>query len=282
MKTRLSILAMVLFYCSSPGFAEEKITFQTTEITSGLYVLQGKGGFAGGNIAISTGDDGVVMIDDSMPPLLDELKKAIAGISDKPVDFLINTHVHGDHTGNNSAMGEAGVHIIGHENIRKRLQMNKSDGETTPAKALPVLTFDGEITFHLNGLHARVFHLPHAHTDGDAAIHFPGPNVIHTGDILFNGMFPFIDLDKGGSVEGYIDDTIVIPGHGPVGKRADIKASYEMLIDAQARVASLKRKGKSEDEVVAANPLKIYHKDWNWLFITTEKMTRTLYRGLSM
>ena len=275
--------------------AQDEIKFVQTEIADGLYMLHGEGGFSGGNIVISVGDDGVVMIDDSMPPLLDKLKKAITNIADKPVDFLINTHVHGDHTGNNASMGEGGAHIVGHINLRDRLKANKVDGPDgkmpMPASALPVITFSDSITFHLNGTEAYVFHLPHAHTDGDAAIHFRDLNVIHTGDILFNGLFPFIDLDNGGSVNGYIAaqkkiyglvnaETVIIPGHGPVGTREDLKSSYEMLIDAQALVQKLKKKGKSEDEVVAANPLSKYHDKWNWGFITTERMTRTLYKDL--
>lgn len=293
----LKILSgFVLVILSQYSLAQDELRFVTTKIADGLYVLHGEGGFTGGNIAISVGEDGVVMIDDSMPPLLEKLKAAIAAISNKPVDFLINTHVHGDHTGNNASMGADGAHIVAHENLRERLktmEWDSPDGKKpTPASALPVITFSSEITFHLNGIETRVFHVANAHTDGDAVIYFADLNVIHTGDALFNGLFPYVDLDNGGSVSGYIaaqkriyaladDKTIIIPGHGPVGKRADLKTSFSMLEDARALVGKLRKEGKSEDEVVALNPLQKYHDKWNWGFITTERMTRTLYKDLA-
>lgn len=288
-------LSFMIVAFSQNIFAEDA-RFVTTKVLDGLYVLHGEGGFTGGNIAISVGQDGVVMIDDSMPPFFDKLKVALKAITDKPIDFIINTHIHGDHTGNNLSFGENGAHIVAHANMRKRLKakgQNTPEGnKPTPAQALPVLTFASEISFHLNGTEAQVFHVARAHTDGDAVIHFKDLNVIHTGDTLFNGLFPFIDLENGGSVAGYIaaqkkiyeianDDTVIIPGHGPIGKRADLRASFTMLDDASTLVIGLIKQGKSEDEVVALNPLKKYHEKWNWGFISTEKMTRTLYKDLT-
>ena len=158
--------------------------------------------------------------------------------------------------------------------------------------ALPEVTFSDAVTFHLNGHTANVFHIPHAHTDGDAVIHFQEVNVIHSGDILFNGLFPFIDLDSGGSVSGYIAgqeiilsmadaNTKIISGHGPLGNKADLQAAHDMLVDALARVKKLVDAGKSAEEILAEIPLASYHDDWNWGFITTERMTETLYRSLS-
>jgi glyoxylase-like metal-dependent hydrolase (beta-lactamase superfamily II) len=157
---------------------------------------------------------------------------------------------------------------------------------------LPVVTFADEVTFHVNGQQAHVFHVAAAHTDGDAVIHFRDANVIDAGDLHFNYMFPFIDLDSGGSVSGFIagqrriiamadDETRIIPGHGPLASKADLQASVDMLVDARDRVEALVLEGKSEEEVLAANPLADYHDTWNWGFITTEKMTQTLYRSLS-
>ncbi|WP_339074195.1 MBL fold metallo-hydrolase [Teredinibacter turnerae] len=288
-KLLLSAVTLCLFLTSYANSAE--ITFESTSVGDGLYVLQGVGGFAGGNIMLSVGDDGVVMIDDSMPPLLTNLKKAISEITPKPITFLVNTHVHQDHTGNNASFGGEGVHIIGHDNLRTRLQAPADDGSAAPTDALPVITFPNEITFHLNGDDARVFHLEMAHTDGDVAIYFKKANVLHTGDVLFNGLFPFIDTSNGGSVQGYIaaqkllysiadENTVIVPGHGPLAKRADLKAALDMLEDSVKRVAKLHKKGMSEDEVVAKNPLKKYHEKWNWDFITTEKITRTIYQSL--
>jgi glyoxylase-like metal-dependent hydrolase (beta-lactamase superfamily II) len=157
---------------------------------------------------------------------------------------------------------------------------------------LPELTFSDAVTFHLNGHEAHVFHLAKAHTDGDSAIHFRDINVIHAGDIFFNGMFPFIDLDSGGTVAGYQTaqlailnmagpDTIIIPGHGPLATKTDLQTALDMLTDAEARVKALVDAGESADEVVASNPLESYHDKWDWDFITTERMTRTLYRSLT-
>ncbi len=290
--TTLLILPFVLLLGTS-GHAAEEVSFSTQKVATGLYVLQGENGFTGGNIAISVGDDGVIMIDDSMPPFLDKLTAAIKNIDARPVNFLINTHVHGDHVGNNASFGESGTHIVAHENLRERLKEMEQDGpqgkQKTPQGALPVITFSSEVTFHLNGIETQVFHVANAHTDGDAVIYFKDLNVLHTGDALFNGLFPFIDLDNGGTVKGYIaaqkklyelanKDTVVIPGHGAIGDREALKASYEMLEEAQKAVSKLVANGKNEEEIVALKPLKKYHEKWNWGFITTEKMTRTLYK----
>jgi glyoxylase-like metal-dependent hydrolase (beta-lactamase superfamily II) len=262
------------------------------ELAPGLHMLHGKGGFTGGNIGLSIGPDGIVMIDDSMPPFLDQLQEVIAGLTDQPIDYLINTHVHGDHIGNNAAFATDGVHIVAHDQLRQRmLDQNASGAENHATAALPVLTFSEEISFHLNGQTARVLHLPVAHTDGDAVIHFATGNVIHTGDIFFHGLFPFIDLDSGGTVAGYItaqehilslcdDETQIIPGHGPLATKADLARDLSVLKDCRNRVAELLAAGHSAEEIVTATPLADYHDDYNWGFITTERMTRTLIRDL--
>lgn len=272
-----------------------KLKFATTEVSPGLYMLSGVGGFTGGNIGLSVGKDGVVMIDDSMPPMLDIMKTAIKSVTDKPVDFLINTHVHGDHIGNNETLGKAGTHIVAHQNLRTHLiekGIATAKGNVpAPKDALPVITFSHSMNFHLNDLDAHIFHAEKAHTDGDAVIHYKTVNVIHTGDIMFNGLFPFIDLDSGGSVDGYIaaqkkilslsdDNTKIIPGHGPIASKKDIAAAVDMLVDSRDLVADLIEAGKSEEQILALNPLAKYHDDWNWGFITTERMTKQLYKGL--
>ena len=271
--------------------------FSTTEVAPGIYMLMGVGGFTGGNIGISIGDDGVVMIDDSMPPLLEKMKKAIKKVTKKPVDFLINTHVHGDHTGNNKSMGEDGTRIVAHENLRINMLekglRTKEGSKPMPKAALPVITFSHSMNFHLNGEDAKIFHVEKAHTDGDAVIHFKNANVIHTGDTFFNGLFPYIDLANGGSVDGYIaaqqkiislsdDKTKIIPGHGPLSNKEQLQTAVEMLIDSKNIIAKLIEEGKSENQVAKANPLKKYHDNWNWGFITTEKMTRQIYQSLEM
>lgn len=275
---------------------EPEISFKSTELAPGLHMLEGVGGFAGGNLGVLIGDDGVVLIDDGLPPLTDKLLAAIGKLTEQPIEFLINTHVHGDHIGGNEALAQAGATIVAHDRLRQRLLaegMTTADGEVpAPEDALPVITFSDSVTFHLNGRSAYVFHVEHAHTDGDAVIHFRDDNVIHTGDVMFNGLFPFIDLDSGGSVQGFLaaqkrilaladDDTKIIPGHGELADRADLTAAIAMLENAVDRVRALVESGMGEEEMLAENPLADYHDEWNWGFITTERMTKTLIRDLN-
>lgn len=272
-----------------------KVDFATTQVAPGLYMLSGVNGFTGGNIVLSVGEDGVIMIDDSMPPFLDKLKNAVKQVAGKEVDFLINTHVHGDHIGNNEALGKSGAHIVAHENLRTHLLKkgirSKAGKKEAPKAALPVITFSHNMNFYLNGQDARLIHLADAHTDGDAIVYYPHANVIHTGDLMFNGMFPYIDSSSGGSLDGYIkaqekilsladNKTKIIPGHGPLAKKQDLKDSLAMLKDAKKLVAALKKQGKSEEQLVKLNPIARYHQRWNWSFITTEKMTRQIYQGI--
>ncbi len=275
---------------------EPGITFQSTELAPGLYMLEGVGGFAGGNLGLLFGEDGAVLIDDGLPPLTDELLEAIGKLTKEPIEFLVNTHVHGDHIGGNEAFGEAGATIVAHDKLRERLAaegMTTATGQApAPEDALPVVTFSDSVTFHLNGRSAYVFHVERAHTDGDAVIHFRNDNVIHAGDVLFHSLFPFIDLDSGGSVKGFLaaqkrilaladESTKIIPGHGELAGKADLAAAIAMLEDSLARVRTLVEAGKTEAEILAANPLADYHDDWNWGFITTERMTKTLVRELT-
>lgn len=292
-----STLVLALGALALPLAAQEpKGNYETTELAPGLYMIEGVGGFGGGNVGLLTGDDGVMLIDDGLPPLTEPLLAAIGKLTDSPVDLLINTHVHGDHVGGNQVLGERGATIVAHDNLRKRLV---AEGIPTgrgnapaPPEALPVLTFADAVTVHLNGREAYVFHVEHAHTDGDVVIHFVEDNVIHAGDVLFNGLFPFIDRDSGGSLDGYIaaqerilavadDKTKIIPGHGHLGDKASLQASNDMLKGARDRVRALVAAGKSEDEVLAANPLAEYDEKWSWRFIDTERMTKMLYEALA-
>lgn len=295
-KTPLLTAAMLLSGISSAQ-DDAKISFSSTEVAKGIYMLSGEGGFTGGNLGLLVGTDGVVLIDDSMPPFLDIMTQAIKDLTEQPVDFLINTHVHGDHTGNNESIGKAGTHIVAHDNLRKHLVtkgVKSADGTMVPAAkaAVPVITFTDEMSFHLNDQPANVIHVPNAHTDGDVIIHFNQANVIHTGDTFFNGIFPYIDLESGGSVDGFInaqlkvislsnDETTIIPGHGPLSNKKDLQAALDMLIDAKALVMKHINEGHDLEQVIKANPLKKYHDDWNWGFITTEKMTTQLFTDLS-
>lgn len=264
-------------------------TVKSTEVVPGIYMLEGADGFSS-NMGLLVGDEHVLLVDDGMAPITDSLLATVKKLAGRPLDFVVNTHAHGDHVGSNARLAEHGATIFAHDNLRRALQ-DAVDDAGGPG-GLPVVTFSDEVTFHVNGHTAVVFHVPAAHTDGDAVIHFPDQNVIDASDLMFNYLFPFIDLDSGGSVAGYIagqqrlldmadEATKIIPGHGPLASKADLQIALDMLRDAEARVKKLVDAGMSLEQVVAANPLAVYHEQWNWGFITTERMTSTLYRSLS-
>jgi cyclase len=284
------IMLFAIFITGLSHAAEEegKLRVSVTEITPGFYMLEGVGGFVGGNIGLSIGEQGVVMIDDALAPNLDLVQDAIKGITNKPIDFLLNTHIHADHIGNNAAMAKQGAWIVAHDSLRDRLL---TQGKAAVKAALPVITFSESIKFHLNGNDATILHLANAHTDGDAIIHFSQINLIHAGDTLFNGSFPYIDFKRGGSLDGYIQaqktlvsmsdqQTKIIPGHGPLASKQDLMAALAMLEDAKKLIGDLVITQHTEDQVVKINPLAKYHGQWNWSFITTEKMTRQVYQGI--
>ena len=196
-------LALILISLAPAAFAQDaEITFKSTEVEPGIYMVESVGGFGGGNMAVLVGDGHVAMIDDGLPPLAEKLLAHVTETAGGPINFMINTHVHGDHAGGNAHFAASGTVVFAHDNIRKRL-LDDSSGAGGPG-GLPVVTFGDGVTFHLGNIEARVIHMPTAHTDGDAVIHFPNANVIHTGDLLFHDIFPFIDLDSGGNVDGYI------------------------------------------------------------------------------
>ena len=276
---------------------EGEISFHVEPVADHLYVIEGVGGFAGGNIGLFVGEDGAILIDDSMPPLSDKLKAAIASITDEAPRFVINTHYHFDHAGGNLEMAEDGVIIVAHDNVRARLIAEGvplgADGANIepPKDFLPVVTFSKTVTFHLNGVTTFVVHPENAHTDGDAMIHFIEINAIHMGDAFFNGLYPFIDVDGGGGIDGFIaaqelaydhidDETAIIPGHGPMARKADLGRSIAMLKDIREKIAALKAQGLSEDEAVAANPTAAHDEDWTWQFINGERIARAVYKSL--
>lgn len=287
---RKTVAAILLLLAAQAGAQDVAKTLKSTEVVPGIYMVQGADGFAGGNMSVLVGEDHVAMIDDGIAPVAPILLTYVEKIAGRPINFMVNTHVHGDHAGGNAYFAENDVVVFAHDNIRKRL-LEDAEPAGGPG-GLPVITFAEGVNFHLNGLEARVFHVPSAHTDGDSVIHFPSVNVILTGDIMFNGLFPFIDLDNGGSVDGFIaaqrkilgmanEETIIVPGHGEIAMRANLDKDLNVLIDGKARVAALIDAGKSEDDIIAENPLADYHDEYNWGFITTERMTRTLYRDLT-
>lgn len=291
----MSLFTVTLAVAQDPE-NEPVVDFKTTEVAKGIYMLSGENGFTGGNLGLLVGDEAVVLIDDSMPQFLDKMQDSIKAVTERPIDYVLNTHLHGDHTGNNAAVSDAGAHVIAHDNVRKRLIQNgiKQDNvmQPTPKNSLPVITFQEAIHLYFNEQPMQVFHVPHAHTDGDSVIYFTDANVIHAGDVFFNGRFPYIDIDSGGSVNGLIDalktivamsndDTKIIPGHGELADKKALKTALEMLIDGRDKVQGLIDQGLDEAAILAENPLANYHEQWNWGFITTERMVKQLYRGLT-
>ena len=287
---RKTLLSMTMLVLMVPATAQElATTVRSIEVVPGIYMLEGADGFSS-NMGLLVGDDHVLLIDDGMAPITASLMAKVQELAGRPADFVVNTHAHGDHVGSNATLAENGAIIFAHDNLRKRL-VEKPEAAGGPA-GLPVVTFAEAVTFHVNGHKTIVFHVESAHTDGDAVIHFPDVNVIDAGDLFFNDMFPFIDVDSGGSVAGYKagqqqiidmadDDTAIIPGHGPLANKSDLQAALDMLIDAEARVKKLVDAEMSQEEVLAENPLADYHERWTWFFITTEVMTTTLYRSLT-
>lgn len=287
-----ALLLGLLLLCGC-ATAQDEISFKATEVAPGLFMLEGVGGFTGGNLGVLRGKDGTILIDNGVMPLADKTLAAVGKAAGGEVDFVVNTHAHGDHIGANNLFSQRGATIISHDKLRQRLVENGITGpdgriEATPSW-LPEITFESSLSLHLNGQHVHVFHVANAHTDGDAVVYFRDANVIHAGDIFFNGLFPFIDLDSGGSVDGYLDaqhkilllagdNTQIIPGHGPLANKDDLDAAHEMLADSRDRIRALVAAGKSDDEIVTMNPLADYDADWTWGFITTERMTRQLIR----
>ena len=229
-------------------------------VAGSVYYLEG----AGGNIGLSVGEDGVVMIDDQYAPLTDKILAAIRQLNQGEIRFLINTHVHGDHTGGNENLGKMGVLILARDEVRVRLAAQ------SPAAALPVLTYSDAITIHLNGEEVYAFSVPPAHTDGDTFIHFTESDVIHAGDVFRTTAFPVIDTNNGGSLEGSLQalglligaagpDTKILPGHGEISSRSDVMAFRDMIIDVSGQVEDMLEQGLSYEEISAANPTEAYN-----------------------
>ena len=287
------IFLFAFLIAAGPALGQDGVSYKSTELAPGLYMLEGVGAFTGGNLGLWTGDDGVLLIDDGMPPYYDLMLEAIREHTEDDVDYLVNTHVHGDHIGNNGALSRSGAVILAHDNIRRRMieeGVTGPDGQQPAGKhQLPEVTFADGVTLHLNGHRAQVIHVAHAHTDGDAIIHFPDADVIHAGDVMFNGLFPYIDMDSGGSVDGYIAaqerilslagvNTKIIPGHGPLATKADLEAARDMLVSARDTVRMLVDGGSSNEEILADNPLAEFDADWSWGFIDTRRMTEQMLR----
>jgi glyoxylase-like metal-dependent hydrolase (beta-lactamase superfamily II) len=267
-----------------------KVEVVTTRLNDSTYVLTG----AGGNMGLSIGPDAVFLIDDQYAPLTPKIVEAIAKLTDKPVKFVLNTHWHGDHTGGNENLGKAGAIVIAHENVRKRMsaeQFTEFTKSTTPPSArgaLPVVTFSGgTVTFHINGDELRATHMPSAHTDGDTVVHFVKADVIHMGDILWNGLYPFIDVSSGGSIDGSIaacdralamasERTKIIAGHGqPIVGVAELREFREMLATVATRVKRMVADGRTLEQIVASDASAEFDAKWGARYIKGDQ-----FRGM--
>jgi cyclase len=276
-----------------------KVTLKTTPIAGSVSMIEGADGFAGGNVGVSVGDDGVFLIDDELLPMTAKLKAALGALSKKPVRFVFNTHWHGDHTGGNAGMAAGGAILVAHDNVRKRLstdQFMEMLGQkrtilASPAAALPVVTFNDDVTFFLNGDEIHVFHVAPAHTDGDSIVHFKKTNVIHMGDTFVTSGYPIVDIASGGQFDGFIaaadrvlpladDATKIIPGHGPVGTRVDLQAWRDMLVKIRDRVAALAAQKKTLDEIKAAKPTAEFDAKWAQGMIKADTVVELVYKTL--
>ena len=263
------LAAALALGAQAQGADYSKVEIQTRKLNDSTYMLVG----AGGNIGLSVGDDAVFLIDDQFAPLAPKIKAAVARITNKPVQFLLNTHFHFDHTGGNESFGKDGALIVAHDNVRRRMTSNQliamvgssAKQDASPTVALPVVTVSNDISFNINGEEIRAFHVPRAHTDGDLIVHFRKGDIVHMGDTFFNGSYPFIDSSSGGTADGVVaaadrvlalagEQTRIIPGHGPLGSKADLQAYRDMLAQVTQRLKDLRRSGQTDTQIRAAKP----------------------------
>ncbi|QLC23747.1 MBL fold metallo-hydrolase [Parasphingopyxis algicola] len=284
-------LAALTMMIAGPACAQDgemaDVEIRTEQLAPGVAVLFGRGG----NIGVSYGEDGTVLIDDQFAPLTGRIQSAIAGLGADPVRFLINTHWHGDHTGGNENFGEAGAVIMAHENVRVRMAANGRDGRVVPQAALPVVTYHDGVKLHLNGDTVHAIHLHNGHTDGDSVIWWENANVAHMGDLYFNRIsLPYIDRDSGGSAQGMAaaidrvlaitdDETRIIPGHGPMATRADLIGYRNMLLTINEQVQAAIDAGNSLEEIQAMNIAAPYEVEGG--FISAEQYIGFVHDSLT-
>ena len=292
---KLLLVAVVLFFAVSAHAQQtdySKVEIKATKVAGNVYMLEG----AGGNIGVSVGDDGLLIVDDQFAPLADKIRAALKGLADKKLRFILNTHWHGDHTGGNVSFGPEAT-IIAQDNVRKRLSTEQRltamnlTVPPTPKEGLPVITFNDQLSVHFNGEDIRAIHFPHGHTDGDSVIFFSASNVVHLGDDFFAGRFPFVDLESGGSVEGLVKNigelvaripptAKLIPGHGPISTLDDLKSYHRMLQQTTEIVRQKIAAGKTLDQIKTEG-LPAEWAPWGTGFIKTDRWVETIYKSLT-
>ncbi|HEV8399164.1 MAG TPA: MBL fold metallo-hydrolase [Gemmatimonadales bacterium] len=294
-RSRSLLLAALVGVAPSLGAQNfDTVQVRTIKAGEGVYMLQG----LGGNIGVSSGPDGVILVDDQYAPLTEKIRAALASLNPGPIRFILNTHWHFDHTGGNENFGKAGVVIVAHENVRRRMSAEQFMTSfpqvvaASPSGALPVVTFTDAVTFYYNGDSISAFHVPPAHTDGDVIVWFKHANVIHMGDTFFNGRYPLVDLASGGSSEGFITaadrvlalsdaNTKIIPGHGPLGDRVALQAFRTMMATVRDRIKQGIAAGRTLDQVKAGKPTADFDAVWGNGRITPTLFVEILYQDLS-
>ena len=286
-------IALSIALLAAPAAAQDfsKVDIKASPLRGGTHLLTG----AGGNIVASVGSDGIYIIDDQYAPLSGKILAALKRLGDKPLRFVINTHWHSDHTGGNEAMGKAGAVVMAHHNVRTRMGtagMFRGEARNAePVGALPVVTFADGLSLHFNDDHVHARHVARAHTDGDVLVKFEHANVLHMGDVYFNGLYPFIDLESGGGIDGFLAairtgvamsdaDTLVVPGHGPVSNRAELTAYGDMLQRFRDAIAAMKRDGKTLEQVIAAKPTAATDDALGKAFIKPDQLVTSIYSSL--
>jgi len=287
--------ALSMSLASSALAQMDDVTISAEPLRDGIYMLRGRGG----NMGLSVGEDATVLIDDQFAPLTERIVAAIAGITERPVDYVLNTHWHYDHTGGNENFGEAGSLIMAHDSVRTRMVAGQTMGngrviEPAPPAALPVVTFNDVLGLHVNGLTVRGLHAPAAHTDGDTIVHFVEANAMHMGDIFNHGSYPFVDLASGGHIDGIIegcamalaradDETLIIPGHGALAGKAELQRYHDRLVAIRERIARLVAEGASLEDILAAKPTSDFDAEVDTSgFVKTEGFVTAVVKSLQM